>query len=203
MNVAPLHATRLEAAVDVLCDAFAEYPVMRFVAGPDAEDYDRRLRSLIHFFTSARFLNGDLVLGAGSGSGETLVAVANVTPPGTRPAAPEVSHRREALWRELGADARERYEQLGRIWQPLGIERPHYHLNMIGVRRDWRGRGAGRLLLDAVHALSADSPESCGVSLTTEDPINVPLYQHVGYAITGHAVVAPGLETWGFFRPDR
>jgi len=30
----------------------------------------------------------------------------------------------------------------------------------------------------------------------------VPIYQHLGYEIVGHATVAPDLRTWGFFRPD-
>ena len=41
-----------------------------------------------------------------------------------------------------------------------------------------------------------------GVTLTTEDPSNVPLYEHFGYQVVGHARVAPGLESWGFFRHD-
>jgi hypothetical protein len=41
-----------------------------------------------------------------------------------------------------------------------------------------------------------------GVSLTTEYPANVPLYERVGYTVVGHAVIAPGLETWGFFRSN-
>ena len=36
----------------------------------------------------------------------------------------------------------------------------------------------------------------------TEDAGNVALYEHLGYEVTGHAIVAPELETWNFFRPD-
>jgi alkyl hydroperoxide reductase subunit AhpC len=38
-------------------------------------------------------------------------------------------------------------------------------------------------------------PHSCGVTLTTEDPTNVPIYEHVGYAIVGTARVSETLET--------
>jgi hypothetical protein len=52
-----------------------------------------------------------------------------------------------------------------------------------------------------VHALSRDDPESGGVSLSTENPRNVALYEHVGYVVRGHAIVSPELETWALYRP--
>jgi len=56
--------------------------------------------------------------------------------------------------------------------------------------------------LETVHELSRTDPRSVGVTLTTEVPANVSLYQHFGYEIVGQASVAPGLTTWGFFRAD-
>ena len=201
MNVNTLGTAQMDEAVDVLCDAFGDYPVMRFVIGQVDDSYAVRLRSLVAFFTAARFLNGDLVWGVRDKSGE-LAAVANITPPGERPRSAELDVRREALWRELGEPARERYESVGRIWQRFVLERPHYHLNMIGVRRSFQGHGAARLLLDALHERSANAADSCGVSLSTEVPVNVRLYEHFGYQVTGYARVSSDLETWGFFRPN-
>jgi hypothetical protein len=40
------------------------------------------------------------------------------------------------------------------------------------------------------------------VTLTTEDPVNVPLYQRFGYRILGHVEVGADLESWGFFREE-
>lgn len=71
---------------------------------------------------------------------------------------------------------------------------------MIGVRGAHRGDGLGRLLLHAVHDHARERPGCRGVSLTTENPANVPLYQYFGYDLVAHAEVAPGLESWGFFR---
>jgi hypothetical protein len=42
-------SAQIEHAVTVLCDAFHDYPVMRYVLGP-LVDYDYRLRTLIGFF---------------------------------------------------------------------------------------------------------------------------------------------------------
>jgi len=189
----------MDAAVHVLCDAFADYPVMRFVIGPAGGAYARRLRAMVEFFTAVRFDTG-VVFGAFPEPGQ-LAGVANVTLPAPRPMAPPTQALRETMWRELGEEARARYDELGRAWRPLGVEEPNYHLNMIGVRRSVKGRGIGRRLLDAVHELSDSDPISCGTTLTTEDPANVPLYQHFGYRITGHARISASVETWGFFRP--
>lgn len=200
MPLVALDARRLDEAVEVLSDAFADYPVMRFVIGDCGTSYAARLREMIRFFTMARLLNDDLVIGVTDR--DALIAVANISRPGDRSPSPELDPLRERLWRELGADARQRYEQLGQFWRGFAIERSHYHLNMIGVRRTRQGQGAARLLLDALHERSARASDSCGVSLTTEVAANVALYGHFGYEIAGHAVITPEMQTWGLFRPN-
>ncbi len=191
---------RVEAAVTVLCDAFYDYPVMRHVVGEAGDDYDVRLRALVGFFVAARVLREEPMLAVIDE--DLVVAVAILSSPGEREAPPDLAERREVVWAELGVAARERYEALGHIWQQFTIPDPHYHLNMIGVCRSHSGRGLGGLLLDAVHELSQRESGSCGVSLTTEDPANVSLYEHYGYEIVGHAICSPEYETWGFFRRD-
>lgn len=191
---------RAHEAVAVLCDAFREYPVMRHVIGPAGDDYDSRLGTLIDFFTTARVLRKEPILAVEDAG--RVAAVAILTSPGDREAPAELAELRESVWRELGALARRRYEALGRIWQQFAIPEPHYHLNMIGVLKSHAGRGLARQLLDAVHDLSRREPGSNGVSLTTEDPGNVALYEYFRYEIVGHARVSDGFETWAFFRRD-
>ena len=188
-------------AVDVLCESFYDYPFMRFVIGSAGDNYGPRLRTLIGFFTVARFINNDLVLAATTQDGE-VVGVTNVTVPGERTRSSALARRREDVWQALGEEVRARYEAYGRSYEVFRVEASHYHVNMIGVRRSHAGRGVGRRLLDAVHDASRRDPRSCGVTLTTKDPANVPLYEHLGYANMGTARIADTLETWGFFRPD-
>jgi GNAT superfamily N-acetyltransferase len=193
-------ASETGQVVDVLCDAFHDYPVMRYVIGPAGEDYDRQLRTLIGFFVQARLSRNEPVLGIAQS--QMLVAAAVVTFPGSGPTPAQLATHRERVWKHLGADARARYEAYGAVTRPLLIDRPHHHLNMIGVRRSLAGHGLGRRLLEAVYDMACEDPGSCGVSLTTETPENVRLYEHVGYRVTGHARVSPELETWGMFRAD-
>jgi GNAT superfamily N-acetyltransferase len=186
------------AATAVLSDAFAGYPVMRYVLGREHRDRSR-LTTLVGFFVTARLVRGDLVLGADDG--RELCGVALVTLPDTA-ASDELGEIRQRVWATLGTEARERYEAFSRACEPFAVEPPHLHLNMLGVPPSQRGRGIGRRLLERVHAASAERADSAGVSLTTEDPSNLPFYERFGYHVVGRARVAPGLESWGFFRQD-
>jgi GNAT superfamily N-acetyltransferase len=186
--------------VDVLCESFYDYPVMRFVLGPETDGYSAKLRILLHFFAMARVLRGEIMLGIGERA--NLDGAALVSRP-AGPASPaELSDLREQVWAELGSSARARYEAFGAASAQSQVDVPHIHLSMIGVRRRARGVGLGRSLIEHVHLLSRNDIESEGVTLNTEKAVNVPLYEHFGYKLVSHATVAPGLETWSFFRPD-
>jgi len=188
-----------EEVLGPLGEAFADYPVMRYVLGPDG-DYPARLRTLIGFFAGNRFLRKDAIIGA-SVDGE-LRGVALCSLP-DRVSPPEMDQLRERTWAALGPEARARYERCVEVWTPIGVAEPNVHLNMIAVPSRYQGQGLGRALLDRVHALSHERDDSRGVTLTTEVEANVALYRHVGYEVVGQGTIAPGLTTWGMYRPDR
>ncbi|HEX5032126.1 MAG TPA: GNAT family N-acetyltransferase [Candidatus Eisenbacteria bacterium] len=196
-----LPADRADEAVAVLVDAFHDYPVMRHVVGEAGADYDRRLNMLIGVFVARRVDHAHPIV-AIEEDGDA-VGVATLTLPGD-PGPPSAAFeaRVDALWQDLGQDTKARMERLVEVWKRLSVPGPQFHLNMLGVRRAHAGRGAGRLLLDEVHRISREHPESTGVSLSTEDPKNVLLYEHCGYEVRFHERVSPGLETWILFRPD-
>jgi len=185
--------------VEVLCEAFHDYPVMRFVLGGDSSDYRRRLGLLVGFFVETRVHRGEALLGIGTA--DRLDGAAIVSDP-ARPSPPEVAELREKVWVRLGTKERLRYEAFGAACAPFQVDAPHIHLNMIGVRPAAQRTGLSRTLIEEVHRLSREDPESTGVTLTTEDARNVALYRHFGYDVVGHDIVAPELETWGLFRPD-
>jgi ribosomal protein S18 acetylase RimI-like enzyme len=194
-----LSATHLEDIVSVLCDAFRNYPVMRYALG-SAPQYEERLRTLVGLFASARACRNEPMIGIRERD-DHLVAVAIVTLPQSPEPPTSFLAKREAVWRQLGDDARARYEAFSAATQTTAIAGLHHHLNMLGVRRTHQGRGLARLLITAVQELSSSHEESTGVSLTTEDPANIALYEHLGYRVHGHVRVADTLETWTLFRP--
>jgi GNAT superfamily N-acetyltransferase len=190
--------SRADDVIRVVCDAFADYPIMRYVLG-EGGDYRERLRRLIGFFAGARFLRDDAIVGIAVGGelrGAALCSLPDRMPP------PELDQLRERTWSALGPDARQRYDRCVEVWTPLGVAEPNIHLNMLAVPPRHQGQGLGRRLLDEVHALSRARSDSRGVTLTTELETNVGLYRHVGYRVVGRGTIAPGLETWGMYRPD-
>lgn len=193
-NVLAIPAADAGRLVDVLTEAFEHYPAMRFVfAGKRPA-----LHKAVGFFVASRVLRNEPLLGIEDG--HHLAAGAIVTIPDGRVSPPEVSVRREALWADVGAEARARYEACGAVWERFAAPAPHIHLNMIGVRASCRGLGLGRALLEHVQDIARRTPKAEGVTLTTEDPANVPLYEHAGYTVVDHARIAPDLETWWMFR---
>lgn len=199
MTVSMLSPDEMPRIVRVFSDAFHDYPVMRYVLG-SGPGYDDRLDTLVGLFVSGRVFRNDPLLGI-FGAGGELVAAATMTLPGDPSAPAAMIAHREAVWGELGPDARTRYEAFSAATQRFRIDAPHHHLNMIGVRRSHQGSGLSRRLLEAVTALAASNPRSTGVSLSTEHRRNLSLYAHFGYRIEGHARVADTLDTWTLFRP--
>jgi GNAT superfamily N-acetyltransferase len=221
-----LGRAELDGVVAALCEAFLRYPAMRFIlAAPASAEY-QTLDPLMRFFVLARLLRGEPVLGIRAGSAAapqravggwaptrgtadvvgdargggagTLAAVALVSEP-DRPGGPaELASLREALWARLGPEARERYELYGRAAQSLIGDLPRLHLNLLGVRAAYRGRGLARLLVEQVLVVARQRGR--GVSLTTEDPGNLALYARLGFELLGDAAIAPGLRTWALYR---
>lgn len=189
---------RMEEVVDVLCEAFFEYPAMRYILGTHLGDYPGRLRRLITFFCHARLARQDPVFAVIEG--RTLAGVMTVVRPGSTAPASLAKMRRD-LWSELGEESKRRYETFGAALERFAVEGPHYHIPMIGVRKQYLGRGLARTLLEHAHRLSCEDPESLGTTLNTESPENVSLYKHLGYQVIGHARVET-IETWGLYRPD-
>jgi ribosomal protein S18 acetylase RimI-like enzyme len=186
-----------DAIVDTLADAFRDYPVMRFVLG-DADE--QRLRMLVRLFVMGRVLRGEPLLGVRR-AGE-LVAAAIASFPDGSPAPPAFLELRAESWERLGASAQRRYDAYvaGAAGFPFAF--PHVHLNMVGVRPGQRRGGHARLLIDEVRRIARERPCAEGVTLTTEDPANVPFYQKLGFDLVGRARISMDLTTWGFVRRE-
>lgn len=185
--------------VDVICDSFKNYPVMRYVLNSET-NYEKRLKVLINFFVMARIYREEVILGIRDRT--TLTGVALTSNPDISLNIPELNELREKVWLELGEDPRSRYQKFGDTCAQFTVDEPHIHLNMIGVRTEAQGKGLAGKLMEQVHLLSKSDPNSKGITLTTEDPEKVSFYQYMGYKIIGEAMVTPQLKTWSFFRLD-
>ncbi|HUQ83577.1 MAG TPA: GNAT family N-acetyltransferase [Gemmatimonadaceae bacterium] len=203
MTVSALSLDNVVEIVSVIADAFHDYPVMRFVVGPDspgASPYPVRLHRLVQLFVSGRAYRGEPMMGVRDESG-ALIGAAVMSLPGSSEPPPAFIAARESIWAELGVEARARYDAYASAANFFADFAPHHHLNMIGVRRSHHGLGVSRELLAAVHEHAERDAGSAGTSLTTERQPNVALYEHFGYRVQAHARVSSGLESWGMFRP--
>jgi len=201
MKVVNLYKENILEVADVLCEAFYNYPVMKYVLG-DKEEYEDRLRKAVTFFVTARALRKEPLLGIYNLENK-LVAAAAVTLPGDIPSPPELFKLRDELWAELGSEEKARYENYGNTAYGLLPKEPHHHLNMIGVRNAYQGKGLARQLINKVDELVLDHPTSTGVSLNTEVESNVNFYLHLGFELLGQANVSEDVITWGFFKAGK
>ena len=187
--------------VEALSDAFVGYPVMRYVLG-SAADNDARLHALIGYFVHRRVRLGGPLYGIRTENG-SLAGVATMTSPEEADPPPDLLRRRDRTFEELGHECRirhESYASAAKLFETIGS---HHHLNMLGVRREYQGRGYARPLLDTAIARASADPASAGVSLTTETEANVKLYEHFGFQIVGQSRVSDTFQTWGLFRSTR
>jgi len=212
-EIQAIPAERVDDVVDVFADAFGDYPVMRHTVGPEG-DVAARVRRLVRLFVTRRVARGGPMWGIFNrekSTGKNLAGAILLTLPGEPDATEEVARISAEAWRELGDDARLRYDAYAKASNFFTTFPPHLHLNMIGVRASEKGSGLGRRLLEKTRELAEEDPGHSGVSLTTENPRNVDLYQHFGYDVVGHARFGPldpaqgkpAFETWGMFLPLR
>ena len=205
MRAASLSPAAADEIVDVMADAFAGYPVMRFVVGGEG-DLKARERRLVELFVRRRIRRGGPAFGVPSDNSaeeNALAGAAILTLPIEPEPPPDVAEMTADAWRVLGDGPRDRYEAYAAAASTVSVAEPHHHLNMIAVRPAHMGRGHARPLLEAVIRLAQDDPGSAGVSLTTEMSRNVDLYRHFGFDVVGEVDVAAGLHTWGMFHKIR
>lgn len=187
--------------VSVLCDAFADYPVMRYVLGEghsedlDREDLDKQdLARLVGFYADKRLLHGWPVWGVEVDG--ALEAAILVTPPSASADSSITAQLESVLAYEIGQARYKRmlaFEEASDLGEPAD---PHHFVGMLGVRRRSQGKGYAALLIEEVKQAAVQEGLH-GVWLTTEDTSNLPFYAHLGFEVVRHTEVASAeLETW-------
>jgi GNAT superfamily N-acetyltransferase len=186
-----------DAAVEVLAAAFHDYPVMRYALGDAGDEYDRRLRALVGFFTDKRFANGWPVLGVRDGN--EIVAVALISKPDhkTTPSLADMERGCEAIIGEAAWERMRRFERASDANEPEG---PHYFVGMLATMPGHQGRGYGKALLQAAMDMAVDAG-AFGVCLSTEDADNVPMYVHLGFEVVSEVDVDE-IHSWSLRWPN-
>ncbi|XXF79663.1 GNAT family N-acetyltransferase [Myxococcaceae bacterium GXIMD 01537] len=183
----------IPACAAVLASAFAREPGMCWVCGPGVvskQHWFETTLAMLHTLPGARRYSAV--------RGEEVLAVAIVSPPQEVP-----SLSRQLSWLAstglacgVGCVQRTlRYLRASERLKPAGS----WTLEFIGVADSARGQGLSRSLVARIERDLKDAP----LFLTTADPRNVPLYQHLGFSGVGTltldalSVTAMGLQRSG------
>jgi GNAT superfamily N-acetyltransferase len=199
LKVEKLNRTNKEEAVSVLASSFYEYPVMRYVLKSEGEKYDRDLKALMGFFCESRLTRNFPLIGSRE-SGK-LVAAAGINEPEFKPRSLELNKVYSDLTNTIGDEAIDRLESYEKKANP-GLDEPHYFLGIIGVLQTHQGKGYAKKIIEEVHQMSETHLTSKGICLCTEDPPNVPLYEHIGYKVISEVDVED-IHSWAMFRENR
>jgi GNAT superfamily N-acetyltransferase len=202
-SVATLSLGHLGEAVEVLSEAFYDYPVMRHVLRASGPRYGESLDQLVAFFCERRLAGPGSVLGVSVDGALAGVAVTDV--PGSGDGEDDVAEeerraRVRRLVSQIGGEAVSRLREYDEVAENLMPAGSYHYLGMLGVRERFQGTGVGKRLVEATQASAEADRGSSGVCLHTETPGNVPLYEHLGFELVGEDEVA-ALRTWCMFWP--
>jgi GNAT superfamily N-acetyltransferase len=196
-EVVELGESQTEEAIELLVLAFEADPAYRYFCDGQRPGYRRRLRLLFRSGREVAPASGQPVLGIRSG--ERLAGLAIVQEP--EGGVPFAAQLRWLFTVSLFAGPRAPWRILRdvRIAERERPSEPHFYLPILAVHPDFQGSGCGRALLESLHARSQRHPQSTGVCLETENPKNVPFYEHLGYRVTARNTLAE-LEITTLFR---
>lgn len=199
-QVTLLEATDTLDAAQVLGHAFADSPVYLAVFSHLEEARRRRaITRAKHGFVRAMGHHGDSRVVRLGGS---IAAVSLVTAPGRYPLSWTDEILQSTGCAANGPTAIGRFLRLTAYMRERHIKEPHFYLFALGVLPDQQGRGLGKTLLAELHR-RADAAQ-VPAYLETEKPINVKLYESVGYRVlTDARIPGLGVRMWTMRRDPR
>lgn len=191
-----LGSERRDEAVDVLVEAFRDYPAMRFMLGPESTGPER-LSILIGSYVDGRLARGGPVLGIERGGELAAIALVDEPVPASQP---NIVERASVAVRDrLGEATWRRIEAFENAVAGLEPDEPHHYIGMLGVRDRYRGEGLARRLVDDIAQQAIDDPDSRSVCLSTESVENLALYARLGFEVIGETRIE-SLQSWTLSR---
>jgi ribosomal protein S18 acetylase RimI-like enzyme len=180
-----LNQSHLPQALTILTASFQADPLIRHMFPTDTAVQSRPF--FAYLLAKALVLQESLL---GLEHNGRLVAVAHVETPHSQPTLKQLTHFAwlslqlpwQISWRNFWFI--NQYMQVTTSFRP---SQPHFYLVFVGVDPAYQGQGCGRILIDEVHGRA--QVQAAGVGLDTENPHNVPLYEHLGYTLRGSKAI--------------
>lgn len=200
LSIVRLDEHSVPEALDILTDAFQDDPMIKHMFPAKTK---MSSQSFFKYLLKKSALLNELLLGLEC-NGE-LVGVANLEVPTGKGKKPGVFRMVAFIYQSLLLTFRISFQNfifINRYMKFTSSLRPknsHHYLIFISVAPKHQGKGFGRMLLDHIHLLVAQSPHSSGIGLDTENHENVPLYERFGYRLIGSELFEP-VTIYGMFR---
>jgi GNAT superfamily N-acetyltransferase len=127
------------------------------------------------------------------------VGVVGLDLPGGDEWPPELEQVYQSMGARIGHTAVQRMERYSELADSSRPDTPHIKVGMIGVSPEHQGKGYGMVLMHATHSFARETPDVKGIWLDTENPRNLPWYQHLGYEVRAKNTMDE-ISIWGMYK---
>ncbi len=190
-------ATRIIRAM--LYHAYQREPLYQYIFNDSKPGYRQRVRATIREEIAMYFDRDHDVIGVALG--DRLAGVAFVGHPGTRLAVSTQWKWQVRMALRAGIGSTRRFVNYQYEVQRHLPEGKIHLLPLIGVEPEFQHHGLGHLLMDAVHEIVAEDPESAGLAVDTSS-IHLHFFESLGYSEVGAVDIGEFHESI-LFRPVR
>lgn len=197
IEIKHLNTKHTDEIVDIFFAAFEQDPTMSYFFG---ERYQDLAPHVMRYMCNLADISNLLLMGAFIE--EELRGVALVTPPDVvNVDKQEIAKLDEQLEIAVGEQVIVRLEEYFQIQEANKPKQAHFYLDILGVMPGSQGQGIGKTMMKALHQMSEESSQSCGVALDTENEHNLEFYQRLGYSVSTASNFA-AITIWSMFRPN-
>ncbi len=147
------------------------------------------------FYVEQTFVDGDPVIGLWDDA--AFVGGMLIRTPSSGDSFEADETLAEAFRAEVGAETFARLEAFEATMNGNSpkVDGGYYYIDTIAVDPSHHGKGYARVLIEHVIGMSASDPDAVAVCLSTEDPGNHGLYEHLGFDKISQATVGPVTTT--------
>lgn len=182
----------------ILYHAYRDEPTFKYLFDYERAGYDQRVRATIRELIDLYFtFNQDVI---GLTLGDKLVGVALIGSPELRMDLADQFNWRIRMMLTAGLSSTNRYIDYHKKIKACLPGETHHTLPLLGIDSAYRGKGLGRIILQAVEKICDENPRSCGVGLDTGNAEFFKFYESMGYEQVGEVDFGE-LKQTVFFKP--
>lgn len=182
----------------ILYHAYRDEPTFKYLFDDKRAGYDQRVRATIRELIDLYFAHNQDVIGLSLG--EKLIAVALIGSPELRMDIADQLNWRIRMMLTAGLSSTNRYIDYHKKVKACLPGETHHTLPLLGVDKNYQGRGFGKTLIQSIEKICDDNPRSSGVGLDTGNAEYFKFYENLGFKKVGQVKLGE-LTQSVFFKP--